>query len=299
MSRPSNFDLHAHVTNLIVTAIEQGEGVTSLPWRRTGLPNCLPANAHSKAAYNGINIVALWAAAMLRGYPYSLWATYRQWAELGAQVRKGEKASTVVFYKEYAVDADPADADDNGMRRVARASAVFNVAQVDGFVLADMPELPPVARLEQAERLVSSTHADIRHGGDMAFYRPRVGDGSGDFIQMPDERLFQAEQQSQRSEDYYSVLLHELTHWTSPAGRCDRALGKRFGDAAYAMEELVAELGAAFLCADLAITITPRADHAGYIAHWLEVMKSDKRAIFTAAARASEAVAYLKALEAR
>lgn len=294
MSRPSNFDLHAQITNLIVTAIDQGDGVTALPWRRTGLPNCLPTNAHSKVSYNGINIVALWASAMLRGYPFGLWATYRQWAELGAQVRKGEKASTVVFYKEYAVDADPADADDNGVRRVARASSVFNVAQVDSFALPEMPELPPVIRLERAEALVSSTRADIRHGGDSAFYRRRADDGSGDFIQMPDERLFQAEQESQRSEDYYSVLLHELTHWTSPADRCDRALGKRFGDAAYAMEELVAELGAAFLCAELGITAKLRADHAGYIAHWLKVMKSDKRAIFTAAARASEAAVYLK-----
>jgi antirestriction protein ArdC len=296
MSRSPSFDLHARVTDTIVAAIEAGNTVASLPWRRTGLPNCLPANAHSKAAYNGINIVALWAAGMLRGYPFALWATYRQWAELGAQVRKGEKASTVVFYKEFAVDADPDDADDDGMRRVAHASSVFNVAQVDGFTIPEMPELPPIERLLRAEELVSASRAEIRQGGDMAYYRRPADDGSGDFIQMPDERLFQAEQQWQRTEDYYSVLLHELTHWTSPASRCNRVLGKRFGDAAYSMEELVAELGSAFLCAELGITGQPRADHAGYIAHWLEVLKSDKRAIFTAAARASEAVAYLKAL---
>jgi antirestriction protein ArdC len=215
MSRSSNFDLHQHVTNLIVTAIEQGEGITSLPWRRTGLPNCLPANALSKASYNGINILALWASAMLRGYPFALWATYRQWSELGAQVRKGEKASTVIFYKEYCVDVDPANTDDDGHRRVARASSVFNVAQVDGFTLPDVPELPSIVRLERAEALVTATGAEIRHGGDMAFYRPRLGDGSGDYIQMPDERLFQAEQEAQRSEDYYSVLLHELTHYAA------------------------------------------------------------------------------------
>jgi antirestriction protein ArdC len=231
---------------------------------------------------------------MLRGYPYAVWATYRQWAELGAQVRKGEKASSVIFYKEYAVDADPNDTDDHGMRRVARASSVFNVAQVDGFAPAELPELPAITRIANAETLIVDSRAEIRHGGDMAYYRRPTSDGSGDFIQMPDERRFQASDDAQRSEDYYSVLLHELTHWTSPSDRCDRQLGKRFGDAAYAMEELVAELGAAFLCAELGITSTPRADHAGYIAHWLDVMKSDKRAIFTAAARASEAVAYLK-----
>jgi antirestriction protein ArdC len=295
MSRSSNFDLHAQVTNLIVTAIEEGNAVSTLPWRRTGVANVLPANAHTKAAYNGINIVALWAAAMQRGYSSAVWATYRQWAEIGAQVRKGEKASTVIFYKEYEVEADPANADDDGHRRVARASSVFNVAQVDGFELPDMPELPPVTRLERAEALVSASRADIRHGGDMAYYRRRSQDGSGDFIQMPDERLFDAKQDSRRSEDYYSVLLHELTHWTSADDRYARELGKRFGDAAYAMEELIAELGAAFLCAELGITVTPRPDHAGYILNWLEVMKSDKRAIFTAAARASEAVGYLKA----
>jgi antirestriction protein ArdC len=232
-----------------------------------------------------------------RGYPYSLWATYRQWAELGAQVRKGEKVSTVIFYKEYAVDTDPADAEDNGVRRVARASSVFNVAQVDGFALPEMPELPPIVRLERADSLVSSSCAEIRHGGDMAYYRPRAGDGSGDCIQMPDERLFQAEQESQRSEDYFSVLLHELTHWTSPAGRCDRQLGKRLGYAAYAMEEHVAELGAAILCAELGITATPRPDHSGYLSHWLRAMKSDTRAIFTAASQAPRAVNFLLGLQ--
>ncbi len=294
MPHASKPDLHAQVTNLIISAIEQGGTTVTMPWQRSGLPTMLPSNAHSKASYNGINIVALWSAAMLRGYPYAVWATYRQWTELGAQVRKGEKASTVIFYKEFSVDADPDKADDDGMRRVARASSVFNAAQVDGFAQTELPELPAITRIANAEALIAASRAEIRHGGEMAFYRRPVADGSGDYIQMPDERRFQAHEDAQRSEDYYSVLLHELTHWTSAPDRCDRQLGKRFGDAAYAMEELIAELGAAFLCAELGITSTPRADHAGYLAHWLDAMKSDKRAIFTAAARASEAVAYLK-----
>lgn len=294
MSSSSKPDLHQQVTDLIISAIEQGGTTVTMPWQRSGLPAMLPHNAHSKAAYNGINIIALWSAAMLRGYSHAIWATYRQWTELGAQVRKGEKASTVIFYKEYDVDvADDASGDD-GKRRVARASSVFNAAQVDGFADAELPELPPIERLARAEALITASRADIRHGGEMAFYRRPSMDGSGDYIQMPDERRFQAPCHMQRSEDYYSVLLHELTHWTSADARCNRELGKRFGDAAYAMEELIAELGAAFLCAELGITATPRADHAGYIAHWLDVMKSDKRAIFAAAARASEAVTYLK-----
>jgi antirestriction protein ArdC len=298
MTSSSKPDLHQQVTDLIISAIEQGGTTVTLPWKRSGLPVMLPNNAHSKAAYNGINIVALWSAAMLRGYSHSVWATYRQWSDLGAQVRKGEKASTVIFYKEFDVDvADDASGDD-GKRRVARASSVFNVAQVDGFAPVELPELPPIERLQRAEALITASRAEIRHGGEMAFYRRPVADGSGDYIQMPDERRFQADAATQRSEDYYSVLLHELTHWTSPSDRCDRQLGKRFGDAAYAMEELIAELGAAFLCAELGITVVPRPDHAGYIAHWCDVMKSDKRAIFAAAARASEAVCYLKRLAA-
>ena len=139
MTRSSHHDLHQQVTDTIITAIEQGGTTVTLPWQRSGLPAMLPHNAHSKAAYNGINIVALWAAAMLRGYPYALWGTYRQWAELGAQVRKGEKASTVIFYKEFTVDVADDDASgDDGLRRVARASAVFNVAQVDGYPLPDL-----------------------------------------------------------------------------------------------------------------------------------------------------------------
>lgn len=290
----SSFDLHAEVTSAIIAAIEEGRATNTLPWQRTGLPVMLPANALTKADYRGINIVALWSQAMLHGYPIALWATYRQWAELGAQVRKGEKSSLVIFYKEFSVEPDPDQASDDGSRRMARASRVFNITQVDGYTCPELPALPPVTRLPNAEALIASTTADIRHGGDMAYYRPRHANGMGDFIQMPDDRLFAASGERQRCEDYYSVLLHELTHWSGAETRCNRVFGKRFGDDAYAMEELVAELGAAFLCSELSITSTPRTDHAGYIAHWLEVMKRDKRAIFTAAAKASEAVAYLK-----
>lgn len=203
-------------------------------------------------------------------------------------MRKGEKGTPIVFYKEFSVDADPGQAGDDGTRRVARASWVFNASQVDGYTVPGLPDLPPIAREANAEAFIAATGADIRHGGDMAYYRP-----STDHIQMPDERLFTGSKLSSRTEDYYSVLGHELTHWSGADKRLNRLMKARFGDAAYAMEELVAELGAAFLCADLGITHTPRADHAAYIANWLQVLKSDKKAIFTAAAKASEAVQYL------
>jgi antirestriction protein ArdC len=204
-------------------------------------------------------------------------------------VRRGERGSCVIFYKQYEVEPNQSDADDDGKRRVARASFVFNVAQVDGFELPGLLDLPPIERIARADALIAQTRAEILHGGEQAFYSRKY-----DCIQMPDDRLFTASDAGKRSEDYYAVLFHELTHWSGAEHRLGRELGKRFGDHAYAMEELIAELGSAFLCGSLSITPQPRPDHAGYIAHWLEVMKADKRAIFTAAAKASEAVSFLR-----
>jgi antirestriction protein ArdC len=286
--KPKSFDLYAHVTDTIVAAIEAGATEFFLPWQRTGIGDVLPVNASTGASYNGINILSLWAEAMTRGYARGIWATYRQWAALGVQVRKGEHGACVVFYKEYEADPDPENDADDGKRRVARASWVFNAQQVEGYQQPEMPDLPPIDRIVMAEVLVEKNHPDIRHGGDQAYYTP-----TADYIQMPDERLFTAEQAAKRTEDYYAVLFHELTHWTGAPHRLNRDMHKRFGDSVYAMEELVAELGSAFLCGELSITPVPRPDHAGYIARWLETMKADKRAIFTAAARASEAASYL------
>jgi antirestriction protein ArdC len=175
---------------------------------------------------------------------------------------------------------------------VARASNVFNAEQVDGF---DLPEPPvllgPVERLERVDAFIAATGAHVFHGGSRAFYRP-----STDYIQMPDEALFYDFQKRSRTEGYYAVLTHECIHWSGAKHRLNREFGKRFGDSAYAAEELVAEIGAAFLCAELGITQDTRADHAQYLAHWPKLVKSDNRAIFTAAAKASEAVAFLKGL---
>lgn len=284
------FDVHKAVTDEIVRALEAGVGQSRLPWARTGTPSVRPRNAVTKQGYRGINILSLWLSAEKHGFTHGLWASYRQWLDAGAQVRKGEKGTLVVFYKEFSVDPNPDVADDDGSRRVARASWVFNASQVDGFTLPAIPDLPPIEREAKAEAFIAATGADIRHGGDMAYYRP-----STDHIQMPDERLFVGSKLSTRTEDYYSVLAHELTHWSGAETRLNRLLNDRFGDASYAMEELVAELGAAFLCADLGISHTPRPDHAAYIANWLQVLKSDKKAVFTAAAKASEAVQYLSA----
>jgi antirestriction protein ArdC len=293
MSDKSRFDLHQTLTDQIVAAIERVSADDfRLPWHRSGMSGIQPRNALTRNAYRGINIVSLWVAAEVHQYPHALWATYKQWQELGAQVRKGERSSLVVFFKEYDVEPDPQVEDDDGRRRVARHSSVFNVAQADNFALPDMPATSIVERDAAAEAFFAATKADIRHGGERAFYHT-----SGDFIQMPDERLFRGSQYGTATEDYFCVLAHETTHWTSHRSRLNRELGKRFGDYQYSAEELVAELGSLFICAELGISPQPRLDHAQYLKHWLEMMKADKRAIFTAAARAQEAVTYLASLQ--
>jgi antirestriction protein ArdC len=292
-ARAERRDIHAEITAKLIAAIEADPGRPSLPWRRRSKPLFMPENALTKRPYNGINVVSLWVSAELGGYEAPVWATYRQWSELGAQVRKGEKASLVVFYKEYETEPDADRDDDDGKRRVARASYVFNAAQVDGYALPDSPQpLGPIDRIEAADRFFAATAARIEIGGDRAFYR-----SSTDTIHMPDESLFCGTDTMTRSESYFAVLAHETVHWPGSEKRLAREFGKRFGDAAYAAEELVAEIGSAFLCAELGITEDePRADHAQYLAQWLKLLKEDNRAVFTAAARASEAVAYLKSL---
>lgn len=286
MSNKQRLDVHQAVTSAIVAAIEAGAGEARLPWHRPGTSSILPRNAATGNTYNGVNVVALWATCEARQYDASLWGTYRQWQSLDAQVRKGEKAALVVFYKQ--LEVEPESDDDDGKRSFARASWVFNVAQVDGYTAdAPLPDLPPLERDARAEAFVAATGATIKIGGDAAYYRPAT-----DHIQMPAEYLFGAEGEL-RTQDWYSVLTHELGHWSGAETRLNRQFGKRFGDDAYAMEELVAELTSAFLCAELGITVQPRPDHAHYIGHWLRVMRADSRAVFTAAAKASEAAKYL------
>lgn len=202
-------DLHAEITAKIIAVVHANPGHPQMPWRRSGKPLWMPENALTKNRYNGINVIALWAAADMRGLTSPIWATYRQFAEMGAQVRKGSKAELVVFYKNYDVEPDASDENDDGKRRVARASYVFNVADVEGYVPPDPPQrLGPVERIEAADRFIKATGARIEHGGESAFYRP-----STDHIQMPDEGLFCGTETIDRNESYFAVVLHELTHY--------------------------------------------------------------------------------------
>ena len=291
-SKPSLYDT---VTQSIIASIEANPGKPAMPWHRDAqAPLFMPVNALTKKSYQGINTLVLWVAAEQYGFNSPFWATYRQFAELGCQVRKGEKSTPVVFYKSFESVADPENADDDGRRRVARTSAVFNCAQADGFPEpAAVPDLGPVVCNSRFDAFVAATGAVITHGGDRAFYQP-----STDTIRMPDETRFYGTTTMARHESYMSVLAHELGHWSGAKHRLNRDFGKRFGDAAYAAEEIVAELSAAFLSAELGMACTPRLDHAQYIAQYLQLLKSDSRAIFTAAAKANQAVAYLKAFSA-
>nr|WP_245315749.1 zincin-like metallopeptidase domain-containing protein [Bradyrhizobium yuanmingense] len=278
--------MHQHLTDHIVAAIEASAGQWQMPWHR-GSGSRHPVNIASGNKYRGVNVLGLWVEAQVNGYSSHLWGTFRQWADKGASVRKGQKASYVVFYKEIEIAADEGAEDERKSRLFARATPVFNADQVDGLEQALVAA--PVEDLPDVDGFIARTKAKIIDGGNRACFIPKL-----DEIHMPMRERFIGSPTSTATEAYYSTLLHELTHWTGPAHRCDRDLSGRFGTKAYAMEELVAELGAAFLCAELGIAAEPRADHAQYLAHWLNVVKADKRAIFTAASKAGEAASFLQ-----
>ncbi|MBV9565638.1 MAG: peptidase, partial [Bradyrhizobium sp.] len=200
---------------------------------------------------------------------------------------------TVVFYKRLeAKAADPEDHDrTSDLRFVARSSRVFNAAQVDAFTSDEPPPLAEFQRIAEVEAFVEALKADVMHGSSRACYRPR-----DDVIEMPDREHFLSSDTGSAQANYYAVLLHELTHWVGAPHRLNRQFGRRFGDEAYAMEELVAELGAAFLCAAFGISSEPRPDHAAYVSTWLKVLNRDTKAIFAAGSKAQEAfdeLAYL------
>lgn len=294
--KTTRFDVHQEITNRIVTAIEAGAGTFVMPWHRA--PNTkAPANAITRKAYRGVNVLSLWITAQAVGYSSNEWATFKQWQERGCQVRKGEKGTPIVFYKQLqfrpgAEAPDSAGDDDAKTIPFARASWVFNAAQVDGHEPeeSDLPARPLFERLAEADRAIAATRANIGYGGSRACYH-RLEDR----ISIPDERAFFGSPTASAQETFYATILHELTHWSGSETRLNREKGKRFADKAYAFEELIAELGAAFLCAELQITNEPRPDHAQYIASYLTILQHDKKAIFTASAAASAAVDFILA----
>ena len=239
--------------------------------------------------YKGINVLMLWSAAMEKGYSAPIWMTFKQALEFKAHVRKGEQGSLVVYADKITRTETDATTGEEAERAIPfmKGYTVFNVEQIEGlpehFYAKPEPKSDPVPRIARAESFFAATGADIRHGGARAYYSI-----STDHVQMPPFESFRD------AESYYATLAHETTHWTRHPSRLDREFGrKRWGDEGYAMEELVAELGSAFLSADLDLTPELREDHAAYIASWIKVLKDDKRAIFTAASHAQRAVDFL------
>lgn len=277
-------DVYRKVTDAIVHAIEQGAGSYRMPWVVRQDQGFSPLSISTAKPYRGINTVVLWAQSQSKGYTSALWGTYQQWQSLSGQVRKGEHGSPVVYWgtyeKQTGDDEEPA-----GRHLFAKGYTAFNLEQVDGVKLPKRFDLKLSTheRIARAERFFAGVGVQVRDGGNQAFYRPQTPEA----VYMPGFNQFPEPQQ------YYSVLAHETTHWTSHLSRCDRQLGKRFGDEAYAIEELIAELGSAYTMATLELELTPRADHAAYIDSWLKVLKSDKRAIFTAASKAQQAADFM------
>ena len=274
-------DLYQEITNQIVEALEQGVAPWACPWERVGAPR----NANSQRPYNGINALILGLKGLMMGYSTQEWLTFNQAKALGGRVRKGEKGTVVIFYKKLVLKDTEAKADEGEESPLTiplmRSFVVFNLDQIDGIERTAPAERPLPEGLDNdaADAIIAGSEAIIRHGGDEAFYSP-----SRDMIQMPSKEAFAD------GASYYATLFHELTHWTGSAKRLARPgiTGRHaFGSPEYAFEELVAELGAAFLCAEAGIEGELR--HEGYIQSWLEALRNDKKLIFRAASAAQKA----------
>lgn len=276
-------NLYDQVTARIVAEMEKGALPWIKPWRADATAE---HNQISKKAYRGINRLLLGMASMSAGYQSNAWATYKQWQALGAQVTKGEHGTNIVFFKPVGATRNTEGEVEETGYCVIRGYTVFNATQTNFPVPA--PIVPDTAfnPIPACEAFIARTGAVISHGGDAAFYAP-----GPDRIQLPHKSAFDVEA------SYYATAFHELTHWTGAKHRLDRDLSKgRFGNPAYAFEELVAEMGAAFTCAEQGIQGELR--HAGYLQHWLTACRADNKAIFKAASLAQKAADYLKALDA-
>ena len=274
------------ITNRILEDLEKGVTPWEKPWKQgRGLP--LPVNAATKKRYRGINVFVLWDEQEKRGFSSPAWITFNQAKGLKGNIRKGEKGTGVVFYKRLSKTKSLNLEDEVLLEEqsfwVLRTYTVFNLDQVEGLdhLKPKVETIEPFKAVAEAERILRDSGARIFHSvGDRAFF-----DRQGDFINLPMKESFES------PEAFYGVSLHELTHWTGHSSRLNREFGKRYGDQAYAFEELVAEMGAAFLCVSCGIPYATR--HSNYIGDWIQVLKDHKRAIFTAAAKAQAAMDFI------
>ena len=279
------------ITAAIIAKLEAGTRPWIQPWTGTSISRPLRACG---IPYRGINVLWLWMAAEAAGHTSPYWLTYRQAQQLGAQVRKGERGTLAVFYRTYVRGAaEDNDEDERGSaRRILKSFSVFNACQVDGLPERFFPQPRPIPAPTDCDKLLdgffSSIPARIRHCGAEAFYSP-----ASDEITMPEPGLFSD------LDHYRATLAHELSHWTGHERRLARQMSGRFGSDAYAMEELVAELSAAMLGAELALPVAHLDHHASYLASWLRVLKADSRAILSVAAKAEQATSLLLSLGGR
>ena len=280
-------DLFAEVSRRIIAELQAGAAPWVKPWSATPGANT-PCNAVSNRPYSGCNVVLLWMA-QAAGYRSPRFLTFKQALELGGNVRKGEHGTKVYFVKQLQLqDTGPDDGSARRLIPMMREYTVFNVDQCENLPDTINTGKPtrvrnPDTRDDLADGFLRATGADIQEGHGEAYYVP-----SRDCISMPAFAGFKG------ADHFYNVAFHELTHWTGHKSRLDRDLKNRFGSRQYAAEELIAELGAAFLCAEFGFDGDVR--NAGYIANWIELLKADNRAFFTACSRASKAADYLRGL---
>lgn len=287
-------DVYQKITDRIVSELERGVRPWLKPWNAgNGEGRILRPLRGNGIPYRGINVLMLWSEAVEKGYASPIWMTFKQALALDANVRKGEHGSLVVYADKITrTETDSATGEDTEREiPFMKGYTVFNTEQIEGLPEHFYPKPTsrgePVARIARAESFFAATGASVVHGGNRACYVP-----STDHVHMPCIDFFRD------SESYYATLAHEVTHWTRHESRLNRDFGrKRYGDEGYAMEELVAELGSAFLSADLELTPEVREDHAAYIASWIKVLKNDKRAIFSAASHAQRAADFLHGLQ--
>jgi antirestriction protein ArdC len=275
MDKKTHSDWYADVTDRIIASLEAGPGEWAKPWKSLSV-NGMPRNGSSNRAYNGINV---WLLA-LSGFSDARWYTFNQARNLSASVRKGEKGTKIVYWQFIAKkDANGDDTD----RKIPflRVFTVFNASQIDGLASGEAPPAVDASvGYERAARCIATLGASVAHGGDRAYYSP-----TDDQIRLPSPGQFDS------LAHYWSTSLHEHAHWTGHERRLARDLRNRFGSDAYAMEELIAEISAAFTCA--ALGIEGELAHPEYINSWLKVLRGDKRAVFSAAAAAQKAASLI------
>jgi antirestriction protein ArdC len=291
----ARIDVYAKITDRIIADLGRGVRPWVQPWHadHAGSRITKPLR-HNGEPYSGINVILLWSEAVARGFSSATWMTFKQAIELGGHVRKSETGSTVVYANTFTrTETDGAGQEVEQAIPFLKAYTVFCVDQIDGLperYYARPKELTdPVERIAHADAFFAATGAIIRHGGSRAYYMP-----STDIIQMPPFETFED------AESHAATLAHEIIHWTSEPGRLNRDLSRYAKDRSErAREELIAELGSVFLCADLGIApeLEPRPDHASYLESWLIVLANDKRFIFSAAAHAQKAAAFLHSLQ--